>query len=81
MTKMTSVSLYLSSKSIALSGEKIQGSLQWGKYIKGYNYLTCISLASFLWDIGKQYNPRCDAAFCGVPSGAILYAQRNFVEK
>ena len=34
-----------------------------------------------LWDIGKQYSPRCDAAECGVPSGAILFAQRNFVEK
>ena len=34
-------------------------------------YLTH-SLASFLWDIGKQYSPRCDAAERGVPSGAIL---------
>ena len=28
----------------------------------------------FLWDIGKQYSPRCDAAERGVPSGAILFA-------
>ena len=28
----------------------------------------------FLWDIGKQYNPRCDVAERGVPSGVILFA-------
>ena len=38
-------------------------------------------LASLLWDIGKQYSPRCDAAERGVPSGAVLFAQRNFIEK
>ena len=43
--------------------------------------LTHISLASLLWDIGKQYSPRCDAAKCDVPSGALLFAQRNFIEK
>ena len=43
--------------------------------------LTHISLASRLWDIGKLYSPRCDAAERGVPSGAILIAQRNFIEK
>ena len=32
-------------------------------------------------DIGKQNSLRCDAAECGVPSGAILFAQRNFIEK
>ena len=26
------------------------------------NGLTHLSLASFLWDIGKQHSPRCDAA-------------------
>ena len=31
--------------------------------------LTHISLASFLWDIGKQNSPRCDAAKRGAPSG------------
>ena len=31
-----------------------------------------ISLASYLWDISKQYSPRCDAAERGVPSGAAL---------
>ena len=46
-----------------------------------YVGLTHISLASFLWDIGKQNSPRCDAAECGVSSGAILFAQRNFIEK
>ena len=40
--------------------------------------LTHISLASFLWDIGKQNSPRCDAAKCGVQSGAILFA---YIEK
>ena len=38
--------------------------------------LTHLSLASLLWDIGKQNSPRCDAA-----SGAILFAWRNFIEK
>ena len=37
--------------------------------------------ASFLWDIGKQNSPRCDAAKHGVPSGTILFAHRNFIEK
>ena len=27
-----------------------------------------------LLDIGKQNSPRCDAAECGVPSGANLFA-------
>ena len=36
--------------------------------------LTRLSLASLLWDIGKQNSPRCDAAERGVPSGAILFA-------
>ena len=36
--------------------------------------LTHISMVSLLWDIGKQNSPRCDAAECGVPSGAILFA-------
>ena len=38
-------------------------------------------MTSFLCDIGKQYSPRCDAAERGVPTGAILFAQRNFIEK
>ena len=42
--------------------------------------LTHLSLASLLWDIGKQNSPRCDAAKRGVPSGAILFAWRNFIE-
>ena len=36
--------------------------------------LTHLSLASVLWDIGKQNSPRYDAAERGVPSGAILFA-------
>ena len=47
----------------------------------GISNLTHLSLASLLWDIGKQNSPRCDAAERGVPSGAILFAQRNFIEK
>ena len=42
--------------------------------------LTHLSLASFLWDIGKQHSPRWDAAERGIPSGAVLFAQRNFIE-
>ena len=34
-----------------------------------------------LWDTCKQYSPRCDAAECGIPYGAIPFAQRNFIEK
>ena len=30
--------------------------------------------------IGKQYRQRYDAAERGVPSGAILFAQTNFIE-
>ena len=43
--------------------------------------LTHLSLASLLWDIGKQNSLRCDAAERGVPSGAILFAKRIFIEK
>ena len=43
--------------------------------------LTHIRLASLLWHKGKQNSPRCDAAKRGVPSGAILFAWRNFIEK
>ena len=43
--------------------------------------LTHISLASILYDIGKQNSPRCDAAKSGVPSGAILFPYMMFIEK
>ena len=43
--------------------------------------LTHLSLASLLWDIGKQTRLRCDAAERGVPSGAILFALKIFIEK
>ena len=36
--------------------------------------INTFKLLSYFWDIGKQYSPRCDAAECGVPSGAILFA-------
>ena len=42
--------------------------------------LAHLSLASFLWDIGKQYSPRCDAAERCVPSGAILFGKRIFIK-
>ena len=37
--------------------------------------LTHLSLASLLWDVANSRAPE------GVPSGAILFAQRNFIEK
>ena len=43
--------------------------------------LTHISLASYFWDIGKQYRPRWDAAELGVSSGSTLFAYRNFYKK
>ena len=43
------------------------------------NGLTHLSLASFLWDIGKQHSPRCDAPDV-TPQNAILFTQRNFIE-
>ena len=46
-----------------------------------FRSLTHISLASFLWDIGKENSPRWDAAKRGVPSGAILFAEKIFIEK
>ena len=49
--------------------------------VRKMHWLTYLTLASILWDIGKQYIPRCDAAECGVPSGAILFAYRNLIEK
>ena len=46
-----------------------------------FRSLTHFSLASLLWDMGKQHSPRCYAAERGVPSGAILFAWRNFIEQ
>ena len=40
-----------------------------------------VSLASFLWDIGKQNSPKCDATKRIIPSGAILFAEKIFIEK
>ena len=45
-----------------------------------HHKLTHISHVSFLWDIGKQNSPRCDAAKRGVPSGTILFAYKNFID-
>ena len=43
--------------------------------------LTHISLASHLWDIGKQCRPRSDATERGVWSGSTLFAHKNFYQK
>ena len=40
-----------------------------------------LSPTSFLWYIGKHKSLRCDTAIRGVPSGAILFAYKNFIEK
>ena len=42
--------------------------------------LAHIGLASILWDLGKQFSPRCDATEHGVPSGAVLFVLRNCIE-
>ena len=42
-------------------------------------WLTCISLVSFLWDIGKQYNPTCDAAFSHL--GLFYLLRAVFMER
>ena len=57
------------------------GAVQMGQHFLVVPSLTHIYLASFLWDIGKQNSPRCDAAKRGVPSGAILIAEIIFIEK
>ena len=49
-------------------------------YFTAYELKSHISLVSILWDIGKQYSPRCDAAECGVPFEAILFAERIFIK-
>ena len=37
-------------------------------------------MTSYLWDIGIQYNPRCDATELGVQFGAILFAEMVFIK-
>ena len=61
----------------ALLGRQTQSIFSWWLKLA----LTHLSLASLLWDIGKQYSPRCDAAEHGIPSEAILFAYRNCIEK
>ena len=46
-----------------------------------FGVLTQISLASFLWDIGKQCRPRSDAAERGVWWGSTLFFQKIFLFK
>ena len=43
--------------------------------------VTLTHMASHLWNIGKQYIPRWDATERGIPSGTILFAQRNVIDK
>ena len=58
---------YIDSHKLAKSGYFVSSSIS-------RECLTHIGLASLIWDICKQYSPRCDAAERGVPSGAILFA-------
>ena len=64
--------MYCHKQLVGVGADTISTKLAW---------LTHISLASFLWDIGKQNSARCDAAKCGVPSWDILFAGINFIEK
>ena len=55
------------------------GSTLKGKIYSKFIPLThTISLASLLWDIGKQCRPRPDAALSGVWSRSSLFAYKNF---
>ena len=38
-------------------------------------------MTSYLWDICKQYSPRCDDAERGVSFGAIVFAVRGIASK
>ena len=40
--------------------------------------LECLSLVSFLWDIGKQFKTRSGAAKCCVWSDSQLFAEVSF---
>ena len=52
----------------------------WLCEINGFPF-TSNKLNSFKLNSFKQNSPRCDAAERGVPSGAILFAYRIFIEK
>ena len=58
------------------SNTRCLADLSYEKYERNRS-LTNISLASFLWDIGKQWRPRSDAAKHGVWSGSPLFAYMN----
>ena len=66
---------------LGLQGEKALFPKYFDKALDCELHLTHLSLASFLWDIGKQNSPRWDAAERGIQSGAIVFVQRNFIEK
>ena len=44
-------------------------------------FLTYISLVSLLWDLGKQWRPRSDAAQHGIWSGSTLFPWRIFYQE
>ena len=50
-----------------------------GKHFAGSTSQRNLNSDHPIWDIGKQYSPRCDTAERGVPSGAILFTYRNFI--
>ena len=55
----------------------------WGSFsllTSSVRALTRISFPSFLWDKGKQYRPRSDAAQRGVWSGSPLFAYRMYFQ-
>ena len=60
---------------------KRHGRIKTPSTVSEINLLVHLILASLLWDIGKQNSPVCDAAKRGVPSEAILFAERKIVEK
>ena len=63
---------------------KLRDLLEWFPLHSGelhYICLTHLSLASLLWDIGKQNSPRRDAAKRGVPSAAIMFAQGQQINR
>ena len=65
---------------IPYSFERFGIAWSWFYHVSSHD-LTHISLVFILWDIGKQHSPRCDATERGVPSGAILFAWKSFIEK
>ena len=76
------VSLFCHIKSFKRSSQTLIAICDFRSFhvLQAYRQLL-LSLVSLLCDISKQNSPRCDAAERGVPSGAILFAWRNFIGK